>query len=142
MHKTRLVVMAALVAAAALGFRVTVAAQAKTASAGIYTAAQAKAGAAVYNAKCAACHGPNLEGMGPMPPLSGPDFLATWGGESVGSLFGKTKDTMPATEPGSLSPDDAANVIAHILATNKFKAGTTALPNTEDALKGVSLGKP
>jgi quinoprotein glucose dehydrogenase len=141
MKKTGLMVGAALVVTGAW-LQVAVNAQGKTAAAGIYTAAQAKAGAAVYTAKCSACHGANLEGMGPMPPLSGTDFLATWSGETVGDLFDKTKATMPATDPGSLTPEEAANVMAHILSTNKYPAGSAALASDVAALKAIKLGSP
>ena len=48
------------------------------ASAGVYTAEQATRGEAIYKEQCAACHGDNLEGSGPMPPLAGMDFLTNW----------------------------------------------------------------
>jgi cytochrome c5 len=51
---------------------VPVAAQAtKSANDGVYTAEQAKKGEAIYKEQCAACHGDNLEGAGPMPSRTG-----------------------------------------------------------------------
>jgi cytochrome c5 len=85
---------------------VTVSAQAtRSVNEGVYTAEQAKRGEALYKEQCSACHGDNLEGSGPMPPLAGKDFLANWQGKTVGDLFEKTSTTMPATAPGSLPPD-------------------------------------
>ena len=47
---------------------VVVAAQAtRSVNEGVYTADQAKKGEATYKEQCAACHGDNLEGSGPMP---------------------------------------------------------------------------
>lgn len=141
MQKTGLTLIAALVAGGTV-LHVAVNAQGKTAAAGIYTAAQAKTGAATYEAKCAACHGNSLEGMGPMPPLSGADFVATWSGQSVGELLDKIAKTMPATDPGSMSPEESATIVAHILSTNKYPAGATALPADADALLAVKVGTP
>src|SRR5918997_1141991 len=82
-------------------------AAAKSTNDGVYTAAQAKRGEALYKEQCATCHGDNLEGSGPMPPLAGKDFLTNWTGKSVGDLFEKTHTTMPATAPGTLTPAQA-----------------------------------
>lgn len=141
MQKTGLVLIAALVTVGTM-LHVAVYAQGQTAAAGIYTAAQAKAGATVYAEKCAACHGNNLEGMGPMPPLSGPDFVASWSAQSVGDLFEKTIESMPATDPGSLSPEETATLLAHILSTNKFPAGAAPLAMTLEPLRAVKVGSP
>ena len=63
---------------------VAVSAQAaKSVNEGVYSEAQAKRGEAIYKEQCAACHGDNLEGSGPMPPLAGKDFLANWQGKPV-----------------------------------------------------------
>src|SRR5688572_5786373 len=69
--------------------------------AGVYTADQAKKGAATYAKECAACHGEALTGQDPIPPLQGAAFLTRW--KNVGELFEKTSTTMPALAPGSLS---------------------------------------
>src|SRR5215510_11496963 len=90
--------------AVAIALSATMIAQAtKSVSEGVYTAEQAKRGEAVYKEQCAACHGDNLEGSGPMPALSGPDFVKSWKGKTVADLFDKTHSSMPATAPGSLT---------------------------------------
>src|SRR5689334_20662931 len=76
---------------------------AQTLSQGVYTAAQAMRGEALYKEQCAACHGDDLGGSGPMPPLAGSDFLKSWQGKTVGDLFEKTHSSMPASAPGTLS---------------------------------------
>src|SRR4029434_7221135 len=81
------------------------------ASAGVYTEEQATRGEALYKEQCSACHGDNLEGSGPMPPLAGKDFLANWTGKTLGDLYEKTQTTMPATAPGTLSPEQAADIV-------------------------------
>src|SRR5687767_15667224 len=106
------------------GLFVAVGAQGKTSNDGVYSEAQAKRGDALYKENCATCHGDNLEGSGPMPALAGKDFLASWQGKTVGDLYDKTFTTMPATAPGSLTPAQATDIVAYMLAAGRFKAGT------------------
>jgi mono/diheme cytochrome c family protein len=119
MNKTAIaIVLAGGVFAAAL--TTTVGAQAtRSANEGVYTADQATKGDAVYKEQCAACHGDNLEGSGPMPPLAGKDFLSNWQGKTVGDLFEKTQTSMPATAPGTLTPEQTADVTAYMLSVSK-----------------------
>jgi len=121
---------------------VVVSAQAKAATAGVYSEAQAKRGEAVYKEQCAACHGDNLEGSGPMPPLAGKDFLSNWQGKTVGDLFEKTQTSMPATAPGTLTPEQTTSLMAYILAQGKYPAGSAALPDKLDDLKKISIDAP
>ena len=134
MNKTSIsMVLAGGVFAAAL--TVTVGAQAtRSTNEGVYSAEQATKGEAVYKENCAACHGDNLEGSGPMPPLAGKDFLSNWQGKTVGALFEKTQTSMPATAPGTLTPDQASHLMAYLLSVGKYPAGATALPATVDDL--------
>ena len=124
---------------------VTVGAQApaaKSVNTGVYTVEQAKRGEALYKEQCATCHGDNLEGSWPMPPLAGKDFLANWQGKTVGELFEKTHGTMPATAPGTLTPEQAADITAHMLMMSKYPAGTTELESKVEALTQITLDAP
>ena len=114
----------------------------KSTNDGVYTEAQAKRGDVLYKEQCATCHGDNLEGSGPMPPLAGKDFLTNWTGKTVGDLFEKTHTTMPATAPGTLTPEQAAQIVAHMLAAGKYPAGTTALDTKLEALAQIKLDPP
>ena len=115
---------------------------AKSANEGVYTVDQAKAGEGVYKEQCAACHGDNLEGSGPMPPLAGKDFLSNWQGKTVGDLFEKTQTSMPATAPGTLTPDQTAQVVSYMLSQSKYPAGSAALEPKADALLKISIDAP
>ena len=127
----------------AAALTVTVGAQAtRSTNEGVYTAEQATKGEAVYKEQCAACHGDNLEGSGPMPPLAGKDFLANWQGKTVGDLFEKTQTSMPATAPGTLTPEQTAQVMAYVLSVSKYPAGSAALPDKMDDLKTISIDAP
>ena len=111
----------------------------KSTNDGVYTEAQAKRGDVLYKEQCATCHGDNLEGSGPMPPLAGKDFLVNWTGKSVGDLFEKTHTTMPATAPGTLTPAQAADIVAHMLATGRYPAGAAELDSKLEALQAIKI---
>jgi S-disulfanyl-L-cysteine oxidoreductase SoxD len=111
-----------------------------TTQSGVYTADQAQQGKALYTSTaCAACHGPSLQGAGQNPPLAGKDFLTNWTDQTVADLFSKIQTTMPATKPGSLKPEETAQIVAYILSANKFPAGTTALPDDSGKLKEIKI---
>ena len=122
---------------------VTVAAQAgKSVNDGVYSADQAKRGAVMYTEQCATCHGDNLEGSGPMPPLAGKDFLANWQGKSVGDLFEKVTTTMPATAPGSLTPAQGADVVGYMISKSGYPAGMADLDSKVETLKEIKIDAP
>jgi mono/diheme cytochrome c family protein len=122
---------------------VAVAAQAtRSVNEGVYTADQAKKGEALYKEQCAACHGDNLEGSGPMPPLAGKDFLANWTGKTLGDLYEKTQTTMPATAPGTLSPEQAADVVAFMLSKDNYPTGAAALEGKTEPLAQIKIDAP
>ncbi len=91
---------------------------------GIFTAAQAQAGAKTYAAQCSRCHGAKLEGVsGPALHGSGSGLA----GDSVGQAYTFISTQMPAGNPGSLSATEYANVLAFILSRNGHPAGTASL---------------
>ena len=136
--RIRFVLVAVTTVFTASAFYAVVGAQAPTSVlAGAYTADQAKRGAELYAKECAACHGDTLAGMDPIPALAGADFVSHW--KNVGELFDKTSTTMPAIAPGSLTPEQVADVLAHILSVNKYPAGSTDLPSKVDALTAIKI---
>ena len=136
--RIRFVLVAVTTVFTASAFYAVVGAQAPTSVlAGAYSAAQAKRGADLYAKECAACHGDTLSGMDPIPALAGADFVSHW--KNVGELFDKTSTTMPAIAPGSLTAEQVADVLAHILSVNKYPAGATDLPSKVDALTPIKI---
>ena len=117
-------------------------AQGKSTAEGVYTTAQAMRGAAIYKEQCAACHGDDLRGNDIIPGLAGDTFAGNWQGKSVGDLFDKISMTMPALNPGSLKPEQVAEVIANILSTSKHPAGTMDLASTLAALQQIKIDPP
>ncbi len=114
--------------------------KAPTVRSGVYTAAQATAGEALYKANCASCHGAELLGKGQTPPLEGADFLVAWRGMSLGVLFEKMQSSMPADKPGSLKLEENAAILAYLLKANKMPTGSTPLSADPDALKMIEWG--
>ena len=132
----------ALVAAAGGFFLAAVRAQAppsRTVWDGVYTEEQANRGRTVYDERCAACHGPALEGVEMAPALTGSQFLSTWSGQSVGDLFERTRTTMPQDDPGSLSQRVNADVMAYLLLANNFPPGKVALPRQTMILNQIVI---
>ena len=97
-------------------------------TAGPFTAAQATAGATVYQGSCAGCHGPALEGRNDAPELAGQMFMGEWGGRTVNDLFTFIRGSMPPGAPGSLTPDAYLNIAAYILQSNGARPGTQRTP--------------
>jgi quinoprotein glucose dehydrogenase len=104
---------------------------------GVYSAEQARRGAALYAAQCAACHGPLLEGNGPASALTGPNFAANWDSRTLGELADRTRLTMPVNRPGSLSRQQVADLLAFVLETNRFPAGPAELPAQANVLQQI-----
>jgi mono/diheme cytochrome c family protein len=92
----------------------------------IYTAAQATSGATVFSQNCAMCHGANLGG-GAGPALIGQAFAAPASNYTVGAIFSEVAEQMPAGNPGGLTHDQYAAVMAYILQQNGYPAGSTPL---------------
>jgi mono/diheme cytochrome c family protein len=106
--------------------------------AGVYTAAQAAAGATIYTAQCSMCHGAKLEGVSG-PALAGADFMSKWSGQTADDLRDVIATQMPLTSPGSLKPAEVLSVLAYILQQNKYPAGDT--PLTAAKTKSVKIVK-
>ena len=114
--------------------------QAKTAKDGVYTDAQASRGQGLYGQQCAACHSADLSGSG-APALAGADFLGSWDKAPVADLVEKIATSMPSDSPGSLSRDQATDLVAFILKSNKFPAGPDELASDVATLKTINIVK-
>jgi mono/diheme cytochrome c family protein len=106
---------------------------------GVFTADQAAQGKALFDSKCAICHGTEMNGAEMAPPLSGGGFIANWSGVSVAELATRIHTTMPANDPGSLTNQEVALAIAYILSFNHFPAGATPLPAEEAAQGQIAI---
>ncbi|MEP7272633.1 MAG: c-type cytochrome, partial [Acidobacteriota bacterium] len=87
----------------------------------VYSGAQAARGQAIYAAKCASCHGEQLEGK-TASPLSGPRFAAKWGDgrHNVDELYFITRTQMPYGAGGTLTNQQYIDTVAVILKANGY----------------------
>src|SRR5215831_243701 len=106
---------------------------------GVYTEEQANRGRQGYSEQCASCHGPELTGGEMAPALAGGEFLAGWDGLTMGDLFERVRISMPQNAPGSLSGAQNADILAFVLASNKFPSGTSELPKDGMILKSIKF---
>lgn len=106
---------------------------------GVYTTGQADRGKSTYATECASCHGATLDGGGAAPPLAGADFKSSWNGMTAGDLFDKTQTTMPADQPGHLTRQQTADILAFLLASNGFPAGSKELPTDAAMLAKIHI---
>ena len=96
---------------------------------GVYTAAQAIRGRALYEEKCVNCHAKRMWGQ-------------DWPEKSVFDVYDVVKNFMPEDNPGSLSAPQTRDVVAYILQTNRLPAGKGELPEADADLKQIRLALP
>jgi len=104
-------------------------APARTVKDGVYSAAQATRGRALYDEKCSSCHANRMWGQ-------------DWPEKSVFDVYDVVKNFMPEDNPGSLTAAQTRDVVAYILQNNKLPAGKTELPEGEADLKQIRMAQP
>jgi quinoprotein glucose dehydrogenase len=102
-------------------------AMAQTLRATPFSAQQSADGRALYPQLCAPCHGAALEGGEAGPALRGQAFMSKWANKPFAELFEQTRRTMPVTQPGKLSREEYAGVLAHVMESNGLKPSAIAL---------------
>ena len=108
---------------------------------GVYTQAQADRGKVTYTALCSQCHGQELDGGDEAPQLTGSMFWVSWDGEPLSELAEAIQTKMPASDPGSLKPDQVADILAYMLSYNKFPTGQTELPKDSQSMKLITISR-
>jgi S-disulfanyl-L-cysteine oxidoreductase SoxD len=101
---------------------------------GVYTEAQATRGMAAFGQSCAGCHALAAEGRA---PLVGDAFWKSFAQQTVADLLDYVSVNMPNGTPGSLTPSTYADIVALMLKSNGFPAGTTELGR--DTVAGVQI---
>jgi alcohol dehydrogenase (cytochrome c) len=99
-----------------------------------FLSAQADEGGRIYQAACAVCHLPNLQGAFESPALTGSNFVNNWGPRQVGEFLAYLQQSMPPQAPGSLADSDYANVTAFLLEANGIVAGESPLDSATPGL--------
>ena len=103
----------------------------KSTQLGVYTDAQAKRGQQTYAGVCASCHTPTSH--------QGMTFTQNWDQHPLYDLYSYVSQQMPQDNPGSLAPNDAADVVAFLLKVYAMPAGTTELAPDTVALKKILI---
>ncbi len=94
---------------------------------GVYTKGQAARGKNVYAGTCRSCHAPQSH--------TGETFETWWRGKQLSELFTFVSTKMPKNDPGSLAPEDVADVVAYLLEMNAMPAGKRELYPDADSLR-------
>ena len=113
-------------------------AQTPSVQSGIYTTEQAGQGQALYAERCVSCHG-ELTAFAPEMAalLADHTFKSRWQDRTLGDLFELIQVEMPQDAPGTLSPQQTANLVAYILSGNRLPAGEVPLPVTVEQLRQI-----
>ncbi len=98
---------------------------------GVYTAAQAAQGEAVFNRECSTCHMASV--------YTGPNFGAKWSGQTLASIYDQFALAMPPANPGGLTPDSYASILAFFLSRSANPEGTQALPADPAVLRTIAV---
>ena len=112
----------------------TVAAVTSSVVDGVFTRRQASRGEQQFQRTCASCHTPSEH--------TGRRFFGGWTGSTLGDWMGVVSVTMPDGDPGSLSPDEFASVLAFVLRETGYPAGDEELPADAAALEGIRIEPP
>jgi mono/diheme cytochrome c family protein len=108
---------------------------------GSFTDAQATRGAALYQGRCAECHGEEAQGDGNgiTPPLAGLEFRSNWGGLPLSNLLDRIRQESQQSSGPSFTRPQQADILAFLLSRNGIAAGETELPADPAALSTVLL---
>jgi mono/diheme cytochrome c family protein len=109
---------------------------------GVFSAAQAARGAAIYRQSCVACHFDDLRGDADAPPLAGPEFRTRWIGSDLDNMVSVVTGLMPPDAPGSLDRQAYVDLVAYLLEMNGSPAGDTSLPLDPVLLERIRLTEP
>ncbi len=109
---------------------------------GFFTPEQSERGQALYDGRCASCHG----GLGDFTPgmaalLGDHTFRSGWTGRPLGDLFGLIMETMPQDAPGTLSANETADLVAAILNRHRFPVGTIPLTTDIETLMEIPFAR-
>jgi len=105
-----------------------------------YAAVQVARIKATYDRLCQECHGSDLTGgLIGGPPLAGFVFRQKWGGRALAPLYQYMSTQMPQGSPGSLSPQQYADLLALILSHNGHQAADAPLTPDLEQLGGLMV---
>jgi mono/diheme cytochrome c family protein len=100
------------------------------ASQGVYTKAQAGRGSRTYAEVCVDCHS--------LGRFRGVDFAGKWADKPLSTLYTAVK-SMPKDEPGTLDPQEYADLVAYLLSINEYPEGPQELAVANETLAAILL---
>ena len=103
----------------------------RSTASGVYTEEQATRGRDTYQMQCKSCHTPASH--------TGPTFASWWDRKPLSDLYQFVTTRMPKNEPGSLQPDEYADLIAYLLKLNDLPSGSEPLPADSVVLKKIRI---
>ena len=98
---------------------------------GVFTARQVSQGGTTFRQVCVACHS--------IGDFRGARFRLIWVGRTVWDLFFIMSAIMPQGDPGSLSPEEYANLVSYMLSENGYPEGEVDLPVDQAALASINI---
>ncbi|MEE2775208.1 MAG: PQQ-binding-like beta-propeller repeat protein [Acidobacteriota bacterium] len=104
-----------------------------------FSAAQAERGAAVYEERCAECHGTTLRGGNHGSPLSGRFFQIRWADQRASALHATVRETMPPGGEGSLGGRATSRLLAYIFQTVGIESGAEPMSANAEALRELRI---
>lgn len=96
-------------------------------------ARQVDVGGQWFRSVCVECHADNL---------SDAEFRAKWNGRTAYDLFDRMRNSMPDSDPGSLTPETYAALTAYLVKLNGLPVGTTVLAPDSASLAPIKLVFP
>jgi mono/diheme cytochrome c family protein len=101
----------------------------------VFSQAQAARGERLFESICTNCH--------EIAEFTGPDaYLEGVEGEPLWDTFEFVWAEMPEDEPGSLSPEEYAAVLAYIFSVYGLPSGDTDLPIDRESLRAIAIARP
>ena len=97
----------------------------------IYSVKQAERGESLFKKSCTGCHAAT--------DFAGGMVASHWEGGNVADIFDVIANYMPANDPGSLKPQDAADIIAFFLHMDGYPVGYDDLPGDSAVLSKIGI---
>ena len=102
---------------------------------GVFSAAQAARGERLFESICTNCHEiTEFTAAGA--------YLEEVEGKPLWETFEYIWAEMPEDEPGSLNPEDYADVLAYIFSIYGLPSGAAALPIDRESLEAITIVRP
>lgn len=100
---------------------------------GVYTKAQADRGGTTFAERCTSCHGDEK---------FAPSAIDNYDGTPAADLFAFMSKSMPEDNPGSLRPEQYAEILAYFISSRGLPPGAGDLPSDIEALRQIRIEKP